>query len=117
MNEELTKKILEYIETTENFLSKEIPEVIQQALRYQKVSSMLCAFLSFFIAILCIRILIYFHFNPKIDKYDCMALDRSLITMGCCFTCFLMIVVFCSNIDNLLQLFLCPKFYLIKLFK
>lgn len=43
MKEEVVEKILEYLNETQDFVLEQLPQVIQQALRYEKVAAFVLA--------------------------------------------------------------------------
>lgn len=113
MKEEITQKILSYIEGTKDFVLEQLPDVIQQALKYEKICAILwIALLSVFIPCLII-FACYSYKHPVIDKYG------SLDTFSCvkivlpCFFLIPSVIGYFGNIFTLLKICIAPKYYLI----
>ncbi|MBX9744356.1 MAG: hypothetical protein K2X08_04000 [Chlamydiales bacterium] len=43
MNDQILQKLLEYLQSTEDFIMEQIPDIVLQALKYEKISSYLSA--------------------------------------------------------------------------
>ena len=117
MNEKICEQILEYMKGTGDFILQEMPDVVQQTLKYHYFSSIftLCVAIPIFIA--AVFFLFFFLFNIKLDKYD----NWTSMTFGCIWTSVLISILSfmftVSAIDNLIKISYAPKYFIISLLK
>ncbi len=70
MNEELIKKLIEYLEKTETFVYEQAPDLAQQILSYKLIESGIEGFVCAIICIIAVTIAFNTYSNPSYDKYD-----------------------------------------------
>ena len=117
MDEEIKQKILSYLEGTKDFVLDQAPDVIQQALRYHYLSSLICSLFFTFLFVLCSVVALYNFANPKLTKYDTWEIQTFLFTFIPSMICLLSLICICTNIDTLIKVTTAPKYFLITLFK
>lgn len=115
MDEEIKKKLLEYMDKTGDFVLEHCPEVMQQALRYHYISSIVTFSLCLFSIIILSFIAYNCFFYPKLDKYGTMELSSLL---GCVmpsiflWMCFIGIL---TSANTLIKITFAPKYFLLQL--
>lgn len=113
MKEEITQKILSYIDGTKDFVLAELPEVIQQALKYEKISAIFwVVLLSIFIPFL-ITFAYYSYKHPILTKYDNWEAISCIKVVIPCFLLIPATVGYIANILDLIKICVAPKYYLI----
>ena len=116
MKEEIYHKLLQYLEKTEDFLLEQSPQIMQEALRYHKVSNTLMLIVIFIAFIFLTGFWIYLWKNPEYDKYESYT---CFYVMKAWFSIIFVIPLWgigLSCIDTLLKIYLSPKYFLIGLF-
>jgi hypothetical protein len=115
MEEEIKKKLLEYLDKTGDFVLEQSPEVMQQALRYHHISATLTFFFCLFSIIILSSIAYNCFFYPTLDKYGCREVGSVL---GCVIP-LIFIWISClgifSSVDTLLKVLCSPKYFLLQL--
>ena len=116
MQEQILQKILEDLQATEDLVLEHVPEVIQQALRYEKISTFLCALLMMCLFSVAICFGYYFWKHPTLDKYDSRDMTSIMgVIMPLAFSP-LFFTQFCGSVDKLVKIYTAPKYFLIQLF-
>jgi hypothetical protein len=115
MNEKILQKLLDYLQNTEDFVLEEVPEIIQQALKYEKISSHLNAGLMIILLSLAITIGYHFWKYPTLDKYGSREMGSFLGAFIPLIIAPLFFVQFCYSIDKLVKIYIAPKYFLITL--
>ncbi len=114
MNEEITKRLLEYLDGTKDFLLEQSPQVLKEMMRYKTISAILNIFLCFSIICVCLGVFLYCFKSSDRSKYG----DREFWQIAGMFTpIFVGAVLFvqlCCNIDELIKIKVAPKYYIIK---
>jgi len=116
MQDNLIEKLIEYLQNSQDFLLEQMPEVIQQALTYEKMSAYFSAGLMLVLLIIGLSIAFYAWKHPKLDSYGHRSgpsLFALLVSLGFSPLFFVQI---CISIDKLLKIYVAPKYYLIQLF-
>ena len=115
-HEMIQQKLLEYLENSHDFILDEMPEVIQQALTYERLSALFTAVLMFVLIITACTVFYYCWMNPSLDKYGSRNMSNvmGMVIPGSFMGLFT--VTFCSSFDKLLKIYIAPKYYLIQLF-
>lgn len=115
--DDLCQKIVEYIEGTKDFLLEQTPEVVQQAVRFEKISAITIAVLMFILLLAAIACFMYFWKNPVLDKYDSrdMVSFLGMLLPGC--ICPLFFISLCYKIEILMKICISPKYFIIEIFK
>jgi small-conductance mechanosensitive channel len=115
MKEEVVEKILEYLNETQDFVLEQLPQVIQQALRYEKVAAFVLATLMLVLLTLAIFVFYYSLQHPGLDKYGSRSTASVLgMFLPGALSAFLFIQ-FCVSADRLIKIYLAPKYFLIQL--
>jgi hypothetical protein len=117
MNEEITKKLLEYIDKTGDFLLEQAPEVLQQALKYHYYSSLIYSVFFIIGFLFSISIGYYFYFYPNLDEYGNRDLASILLPPYSLIGIFATLASLCYEIDKLMKITLAPKYFLINLLR
>ncbi len=116
MNQEkVIESLLTYLQKTENFLSEEIPLILIEILKYEKISSIFCILTSTFI--ICMGILLFFYSfkNPCFDKYEHRHIGSILGMWMSAIFVFLPLSSLYISIDKLICINVTPKYFLIKM--
>jgi hypothetical protein len=116
MKDQILEKLLEYLQSTQDFVLKESPEVIQQALRYHYLSNVILLISCCVAIVLLSCVFYYFYTHPNLDKHE----SRDMLsTIGCAMSPFFIIMLTASFLhysDNLIKISYAPKYFLIQLF-
>jgi len=116
MDAEIKQKILEYLQKTETFCLEQCPDIVQQALRYHFVSNLISIITCSVILFGLLLAAYMFYFNPVYDEYG----HRTIISvMGCIVPlifCPMLFIAVCHYSDNLIEICLAPKYFLLRLF-
>jgi hypothetical protein len=112
---EIWRKLIEQIENTKDFVLEQTPEVIQQVLRYEKVSSYLTAALMALLLCAAMCVGYYFWKHPKLDVHGSWELVTYLGIIGPCMTFLPVFAQLCCSIDQLVKIYTAPKYFLIQL--
>jgi hypothetical protein len=116
MQEKILETLINYLQNTESFVIEQMPEIISQTLKYEKMSCIMGLSTSIFFMILAVSIGCYFLINPTLESYG----NRSMASfMGACLPLTLSLMLLtpvCAYIDKLVKINLAPKYFLIKLF-
>lgn len=115
MDSETLEKALVYLKETQEFVVDQAPEIIVQILKYEKISTSVCLFLSIISSIILLGISIYCILYPKVDKYGHIEI---LYVFGSWIPLVLLIPMFStilSFVDRLLKIYISPKYFLIDL--
>lgn len=116
MQEQIIQKILGYLQATEDFVLENLPEVIQQTLKYEKISTLLSAFLMLCLFSGTVSIAFYFWKKPTLDKYGFNDMASIMgVIMPLAFAP-LFFAQCCSSVDKLVKIYITPKYFLIELF-
>jgi hypothetical protein len=115
MNEKILQKLLDYLQNSEDFALEQIPEIVQEALKYEKVS----AYLSIGLMLLLLSIAAYIGYHswkhPTLDKYGSREIGSFLgVAIPFC-TAPMLFIQFCCSVDKLIKMHLAPKYFLIEL--
>lgn len=117
MDDQIKEKILIYLESTKDFVLDQAHDIIQQALRYHYLSSLIGSIFFTFIFILCAVIAFYNFANPKLTKYNSWETQTFIFTFIPSMICLLSLIAICANVDALIKIITAPKYFLITLFK
>jgi hypothetical protein len=116
MNEKLCDQILEYMKSTGDFVIKEMPEVIQQALTYHWYTNLLGLSIYMSLFTISMGILIYFLTHIELTQFG----DWSTFSCGSCLISgmisFVLFMAICCCADNLIKISSAPKYFIISLF-
>lgn len=116
MQDKLIDKLVEYLQNSQDFMLEQMPEIIRQALTYEKMSAYFTAGLMLLLFVIGVSTAIYIWKRPKLESDgrwsgpSIFALLVSLMFSPMFF------VTLCINIDKLLKIYIAPKYYLIQLF-
>ncbi len=111
----IQQKLIDYLEGTHDFLLEQAPEVIQQALRYEMISSITsCIFLVASLAV--VTTVMYYNWkNPVLDDYKSRTSSNVLgiflpvmISIG-------LLTPTILTVNKLIMLYVAPKYFLIQL--
>lgn len=116
MDEQLLQKLLEWLRNTEDFVTDQLPDFIQQVLKYEKISTYLSAGLM--IVLLCIAISIgYYYWKHRTPPGDNLSSDIWSF-FGIYVPCIASPILFiqlCCSIDKLVKIYIAPKYFLLNL--
>lgn len=110
MKDELQKKLLELINSSQNFLVDQLPDVAKQLIEYNRIGTiglLICLFMLFtFLITTGIYAINYFKKNYMSDSDSFICFIFSLA--------FVVLIAILFNTTDLVQSYLTPKAYLIK---
>lgn len=115
MNEKILQQLYDYLKSSEDFVLDQVPLIVQEALKYEKISTYWSIFLMIFLISLCIIVGCYFLKNPFFDAYGSRTLGS---VYGCGIPFFLIPLFFmqlCVSLDKILKIYIAPKYYLLQL--
>lgn len=115
MNDQILQKLLEYLQNTEDFVMEQIPDIVLQALKYEKISSYLSASLMMVLLTIAIVVCYYFWKHPTLDKYASRDVVSFLGVLIPGIISPILFVQLCSSIDKLVKIQLAPKYFLVQL--
>lgn len=104
MKEELYKKLLELINSGQNFLNDQLPDVAQQLITYSRIESIAWIISMFTLAIVFIKLIRFFHKSEGL-KFETIIFSVLLLMS--------LILMMTFSVD-LIQSYATPKAYLIK---
>lgn len=113
--EQMIQKLIEYMESSKDFLLEQSPELIQQALRYEKASAYFSSALMAILLCAAVSIGYYFWKNPTLDKYGSREMGSFLGAFIPLIITPMFFVQLCYSVDKLLKLYIAPKYFLITL--
>lgn len=113
MKDQILQKLLEYLQNTEDFVLEQVPEIIQQVLRYEIISTYMGAGILLFIIILCIGLNIYLwkYSEDTIKNTITSSIIYPISSIALPF----LFIQFCCLIDKLVKIYIAPKYFLIDL--
>ena len=117
MESEVTKKIIEYIDGTKDFLLENAPSFIQEVVAYGRAKSILILGLCPLVFILSLLICWNSSKNIKVDRYD-MAEGSTKYLISCIASgilAFIVFIIFCSAAEPSLMSWFAPKLYILKM--
>lgn len=116
MDSEISKKIIEYLDQTRDFVLEQAPELCRQIMRFDKIA----AYLGSIVLLIIAGIAIYFSIKFAGQHYE-RSYERPVFHMPVWFATIIFIPIaffqICSNISDLIQMEVAPKYYLLKRFK
>lgn len=116
MKEQILQKLIDYLQKTEDFMLSECPMVIQEALKYHYISSLVGMISCFFLACLSCYVFYYFYTNPTFDKYESRELSCMMPLFFSGPIAFMSFLGMCVNVDTFIKISVAPKYFLISLF-
>ena len=115
VKDQVWKTLLEYMQSTKDFVLEQAPDVIRQALQYEKISTYVGAALVTLSLTAVIFIAYYFWKHPVLDKYGSREFGSFLgVLIPLCVTP-LLVGQFFFLIDKLIKIHIAPKYFLINL--
>ena len=115
MKEQILQKLIEYIQNTGDFVLEQAPEVIQQALSYEKIAAYLITALMLLLLSTAIFAGYYFWKHPVLDACGSRNAGSFLGVLIPCTVSPLLFVQLCYSIDKLVKIYIAPKYFLIQL--
>lgn len=112
MNEELIKKIIEYMESSKDFIVEQAPDIIQQMLKYETFNNIFGLIIAVIILFVSIGVFIYGKYSNKTDKIYFNVYNYVSI--------WLFIAAFAISafaINNLVKIKISPKYFVIEKLK
>lgn len=109
------QELLKHMESTKDFVLEQAPEVIQQALKYEKIAAFVSAALMTVLLVIALGVAYYFWKNPMFDKYGSREMHSLLGIFIPILISPLFFVQFCMAIDILIKIHVAPKYFLINL--
>lgn len=116
MKEQVWQQLVEYLQKVEDFASEQLPELILQVLRYEKIMAITTTVVATLVLILFAFISYTYWKDPKRDQYG-MRSGESCI--GIALPIFLSVIfwgLLCTSVTALIKLYVAPKYYLLQLF-
>lgn len=108
-------ELIEHIENTKDFVLEQAPDIIQQALKYERFSASFNAGVMAILLAASLGTAYYFWKHPTLDKYD----SRDFLSVFGVFIPLIAAVPFFAqlyiSIDNLIKINIAPKYFLINL--
>lgn len=115
MNEKISEKLLEYLQRTEDFVLEQSPEILKEALRYERIRSFISVLLMAVLFVSALSAAWYFWKHPTLDKYESRDTISFLgVLIPICLSP-LFFVQLCSSVDSLIKIYVAPKYFLISL--
>ncbi len=111
----IQQKLIDYLEGTHDFLLEQAPEVIQQVLRYETISSITCCIFLVASLVVVTAIMYYNWKHPVLDTYKSRTPSNVL---GLFLPAVLLAGLFPSavfTVNKLIMLWVAPKYFLIQL--
>lgn len=115
MNEKITEKLLQYLQSTEDFILEHAPDTIMQIFKYEKISTIYQLALMIVLLFIFSILGIYIYNNPSLDKYGSREAPSFLIPLICTFVSPIFFVQTCFLIDRLVKMYMAPKYFLIEM--
>lgn len=115
MKDQILQKLLDYLESTHDLVLEQVPEVILQALRYEKVSSYATAGLMLGLLAAAISLGYRFWKHPDLDRHGSRETLSFMVPMVSMIALPLFFVQLCMSVDKLIKIYLAPKYFLIQL--
>lgn len=113
---EMWKKLAEHLEGTKEFVMEQAPDVIQQALRYEKIAARNSAIFMIGVVVVALGVAYYFGKHPSLDKYGSRDLFSSIgIFIPLVLTIPSLFQIY-SSIDRSIKISVAPKYFLTELF-
>ncbi len=115
--EQILQKLLQYIEKSEDFLLEQSPQVIQEMVRFKKISTILDICFFSFILLTCLFVAIWMVSQTKIKDHFVREFLFVFIPIICfAFSPFLLAQIF-SSVKDLIELIVAPKSCIIQLIR
>ena len=116
MQEEVVQSLLQYLQNTQDFILDQVPQVVQEALRYEKISASITAL--FMVCLLAAAAFVFHHFwkYPALDSYGSRTVSSvmGMYIPGAISTIFFILLA--ASVDRLIKIHIAPKYFLIQLF-
>lgn len=115
MKDEIANKLLQYLERSKDFLLEETPIVIQQALKYEKISCLLS--MIFILVLMCVGTIIAYSCwkNPKLTEFKNWEITSIFgVIIPLLFSPVFICQFYCS-LDKMIKIYIAPKYFLISL--
>lgn len=114
MNEEITKKLIEYIQMTEKFVYEQAPEIIRELLIYKYYSNLFGMIIYILLFCFFAYVFIYKYFNPEYDDSQYIT-SRSLMTsLISGIICIILFVSLIICFESFMQIKYAPKLYILE---
>lgn len=117
MNEDLAKKILDYLQKTEDFALEHLPDVVLQALRYHTLMNWLFCISMTVLILVSASLAFYFYRYPGFDSSGHRTFPSFFVPFGGAALSIIFFALLCQSIDTLIQMYMAPKYYLMILIK
>lgn len=116
MKDQILEKLLFYLQNTGDFILEQAPDVVQQALRYEKISAYFSSAVLFALLTIALCVGIYNLKNPKLTKYDDWQFQTLISVVIPAMALAPLLFGLYAEIDKIIKLTIAPKYYLIQLF-
>lgn len=116
LKNDVLDELLNYLRVSENLNPEQIPEILFQTLKYEKISGIVELSIYGFLMVVTVAIGCFFLLNPTQDGYGNWTTSSF---MGALVPSALAFMFFCSIlrcIDKLIKINLAPKYFLMDLF-
>lgn len=114
MKDEIAQKLLDYLDATKDLVLEQAPDIFQQIIRYETISTIygIVIFSTILLGIICASI--YMYRNPSGDKYSGYNLTRCMIPIIFIPIFFIQLLF---SVDALIKIKVAPKYYIIQKLK
>ena len=115
VKDQVWETLLQYLQNTKDFVLEQAPDVLQQALRYEKVSTWFSITTSAMLLVVAFATAWYFWKHPNLDKYGSREFPSILgVVIPLCVFMPLLGSFYCS-VDRIIKIYVAPKYFLISL--
>ena len=115
MSENVLEKAAEYIKTAQDFAIQNLPQIVQEAFRYEKTHTWIQAILILVLFFSALTIGYYYFRNPNVDKDGDWTAASSLRVFVCCIAMVPILVSLWVVTENLLKIYFCQKLFLLEI--
>lgn len=116
MSETIEKKLLEYIEHTKDFVLEQAPELFKEILKFDTISAYLGSLVCLSVMLTGIFLSLKFYKIPCEKSYDRPTLHM-ITWIGTAVLLPILLIQTMSNVSDIIQIKIAPKYYLLKKLK
>ena len=116
MKEQVWQQLVEYLQKVEDFGSEQLPELIVQVLRYERITAITTTVVTATLLALVICIGYLYWKNPKRDQYGSRPLESVFGIMFPAIFATLLLGVLGTSVNTLIKVYAAPKYFLLQLF-
>lgn len=110
---EIVTKMFEYIDSSKDFMLEQAPEVFQQIIRYEYISS-ICGVVTCSILLICAGITLFTWLkNPNVDRFDYWTDGTFAVVLISATVVVITGIGLIVNVSDLIKINVAPKYYII----